>query len=208
MWTVWIPGTEDYVPIRQFGDRIVAANHYFFGTPSRPSDDCGTLSDSGAPFIAFCFFILFNVTYNMLMLYTFKAGSSVLFVVASAARLPLVDILLMFRLLAGPAQATFTVYDGFTLVALVLAITTYNLSPEIKPHVLIVPTPQVDSGRGSSDNHQLLNSDDSDEGASSSAGHPSETPGGMPLAPIVRHSDYGSISKRNGGASRDRVRSV
>ncbi len=212
MWTVWIPGTEDYIPPSEFGNHVQAANKCFFGVTSRPQDDCGQASDSGAPIVAFCFFILFNVAYNMLMLYIFKAGSSVLFVVASAARLPLVDILLMFGFLAGPAQATFTVFDGFALVALVLAITTYNLNPEIKPAVVNVPALAV-STQKSSDQRQLLGAagTDSDEDIDGKhPGHPGETPGGMSLAPMGRTGgDYGSMQAKDGaGRGRSRADSV
>lgn len=43
-----------------------------------------------------------------LMLYVFKRGSSVLFVIASAVRLPLVDLLLLSTFIAGRAQERFT----------------------------------------------------------------------------------------------------
>jgi hypothetical protein len=56
----------------------------------------------------------------------FKKGSSVLFVVASAVGLPLVDILYMWPLLAGQAYEVFTVYDGFALFVLVMAILTVS----------------------------------------------------------------------------------
>ena len=43
-----------------------------------------------------------------LMLYVFKRGSSVLFVIASAVRLPLVDLLLLSTFIAGRAHERFT----------------------------------------------------------------------------------------------------
>eukprot|EP00753_Platysulcus_tardus_P016082 PLAT5399.4.p1 GENE.PLAT5399.4~~PLAT5399.4.p1 ORF type:complete len:469 (-),score=119.19 PLAT5399.4:17-1300(-) len=78
----------------------------------------------------FLVFLMFNFTYNQLMLYVFKAGSSVLFVVASAVRLPLVDLLLLSSFVAGPSRAFFTVYDGFALFILVLAIFIYYSEKE------------------------------------------------------------------------------
>ena len=211
MWTVWIPGTEDYVPVTSFGDHVVAANKCFFGTGSRPQDDCGEATDSGAPIVAFCFFILFNVAYNMLMLYIFKAGSSALFVVASAARLPLVDIMLMFGFLAGPAQAAFTVFDGFALIALILAITTYNLHPEIKPAAADAAALLQAAGKPgrAGDRRQLLGSSaaDSDEDDTrGNNGHPGETPGGMSLAPMTRDNDYGSMNEARGGSETRQAR--
>ena len=56
------------------------------------------------------------------MLYIFKEGSSVLFVVSSAVCLPLTDLLYMIPFLAGSkAQQNFTIYDGFALFALVVS---------------------------------------------------------------------------------------
>jgi hypothetical protein len=54
------------------------------------------------------------------MLYIFKRGSSVLFVIASAIRLPLVDFFLLIPWLAGEArQKHISVYDWFALFAIV-----------------------------------------------------------------------------------------
>lgn len=64
------------------------------------------------------------------MLVVFKSGSSVLFVIASAVRLPLVDLMLLSSFIAGNATETFTLYDGFALFALVMAISVYYSEPE------------------------------------------------------------------------------
>lgn len=84
------------------------------------------------PAQTFLFFIAANITYNQCMLYVFKTGSSVLFVIASACRLPLVDLFCMSHALAGRAQQEFTVYDGFALFILVLAIYIYYSEPELQ----------------------------------------------------------------------------
>lgn len=75
------------------------------------------------------------------MLYVFKTGSSVLFVIASACRLPLVDLFCMSRALAGRAQQQFTVYDGFALFILVLAIYIYYSEPELQADPSVGDTP-------------------------------------------------------------------
>jgi hypothetical protein len=92
--------------------------------------DCET--EFGTPSSVFGTFLVFNVTFNMLMLFVFKHGSSVLFVVANAARLPLVQCLLMWKWLAGPSDQKFAVYDGYALFALVLAVVVYYSEKEDK----------------------------------------------------------------------------
>lgn len=65
------------------------------------------------------------------MLYIFKEGSSVLFVVSSAVCLPLTDLLYMIPALAGPeAQQSFTIYDGFALFVLVMGLLVYHSEKE------------------------------------------------------------------------------
>lgn len=69
--------------------------------------------------------------YNQLMLYIFKEGSSVLFVVSSAICLPLTDVLYMVAMLAGPsAQQKFTIFDGFSLFVLVMGLLVYHSEKE------------------------------------------------------------------------------
>ena len=91
----------------------------------------GSGENGVAPIWLFFFFICFNITYNMLMLFIFRQGSSVLFVVASTVRLPIVDLLLMWRFVSGPAYSKFSLFDGFALFALALGIITYQSEPEI-----------------------------------------------------------------------------
>ena len=76
------------------------------------------------------FFIVFNITYNQLMLFVFKRGSSVLFVIANAVRLPLVDFLNSWGFVSGPAQESFETNDGYALFILVLAIIVYYAEKE------------------------------------------------------------------------------
>ena len=73
------------------------------GTNATCTVDCGAGDN---PIYIFSVFIVFNITYNMLMLYVFKHGSSVLFVIANAVRLPLVDVLLMSSFIAGKSASS------------------------------------------------------------------------------------------------------
>lgn len=67
------------------------------------------------------------------MLYIFKHGSSVLFVVASAVRLPLVDALNSWKWIAGPAQEAYRQEDTFALIILIVAIVVYYSEEEENP---------------------------------------------------------------------------
>lgn len=82
------------------------------------------------PIYVFLVFICFNITFNMLTLYVFKHGSSTLFVIANAVRLPIVAILLMWHAVAGASKQGFTHYDGFALVMLVVAVLVYYSQKE------------------------------------------------------------------------------
>lgn len=72
-----------------------------------------------------------SAAYNVLSLYVFQHGSSVLFVVANAVRLPLVDALNSVRFVSGQATEAFGKYDAFALIPLVLAIFVYYSEPEM-----------------------------------------------------------------------------
>jgi len=94
--------------------------------------DCS--AGGNAPIFIFLAYIIFNISYNFLMLAVFKEGSSVLFVIANAIRLPLVDLLLMWQWLSGPAFTVFSHYDGYALFALCLGTLAYYSEDELKRH--------------------------------------------------------------------------
>lgn len=119
--------------------------------------DCSGSRGGGSmsPVEIFMIFIVFNITYNYLMLRIFKVGSSVLFVVANAVRLPVVSIFLTFKFLAASATQSFTCYDGFALVMLLIGTYVYNSQKEVESEdesldtVDDCTTPQGATGRGS-----------------------------------------------------------
>ena len=129
VWTVWIPGQEDYVAPGDMLSHIRDGFQCFLGHAPSADALCGK-NDTASPGVLFLFFIGFNIAYNLLVLRVIKRGTSTLMVVASAVRLPLVDIMLTLRFLAGPAQAAFTAYDGMALLGLMVALYVYNLHPE------------------------------------------------------------------------------
>ena len=130
IWTIRIPAFCDPpVPWTQLWNYVEKANACFLGYPVQVNGaveacDTGVLQ-------VFMVFIIFNMMYNQFMLYIFKEGSSVLFVVSSAVCLPLTDVLYMVPLLSGPsAQQTFTIYDGFSLFVLIMGLLVYHSEKE------------------------------------------------------------------------------
>ncbi|RHZ42895.1 hypothetical protein DYB26_015131 [Aphanomyces astaci] len=120
IWTIRVPALCD-PPIdwQDFPEFIGISHQCFLGYPVEFQGK--TLPCDEGVFELFMWFILFNMIFSQLMLYIFKEGSSVLFVVSSAVCLPLTDILYMFPLLTGAqATQTFTIYDGFALFVLVV----------------------------------------------------------------------------------------
>ncbi|RHY18919.1 hypothetical protein DYB25_011707 [Aphanomyces astaci] len=127
IWTIRVPALCD-PPIdwQDFPEFIGISHQCFLGYPVEFQGK--TLPCDEGVFELFMWFILFNMIFSQLMLYIFKEGSSVLFVVSSAVCLPLTDILYMFPLLTGAqATQTFTIYDGFALFVLVVHNSTIGL---------------------------------------------------------------------------------
>ncbi|OQR98790.1 Drug/Metabolite Transporter (DMT) Superfamily [Achlya hypogyna] len=130
MWTIRIPAFCD-PPIEwsAFPAYIGAAHDCFLGRDVVLNGEPVTCTSS--VFLQFLLFIFFNLVYNQLMLYVFKEGSSVLFVVSSAICLPLTDVLYMLPLITGPkATQSFTLYDAFALFVLVIGILVYHSEKE------------------------------------------------------------------------------
>jgi hypothetical protein len=123
-----LPFSPDHVDLSKLPQYAADATTCFMGGSLGPEYHCADEATSGV--VLFAVFLVFNITYNLLSLAVMQEGSSALFVVASAVRLPLVDILLLWPWLAGVATATFTIFDGFALVALLLAIYLYNADEE------------------------------------------------------------------------------
>ena len=73
------------------------------------------------------------------MLFVFRNGSSVLFVIASSVRLPLVDLFLNVDLISGPAYAKFSVFDAFALVALVVRGARARTTAPARAHARALP---------------------------------------------------------------------
>ncbi|OQS06890.1 Drug/Metabolite Transporter (DMT) Superfamily [Thraustotheca clavata] len=132
IWTIRIPALSDPpVPWSDFGHYVGIAHECFLGNPVEFNGKA--LSCNDGIFTTFLWFILFNMTYNQLMLYIFKEGSSVLFVVSSAVCLPMTDILYMFPFISGAkAHQSFTIYDGFALFVLVIGLLVYHSEKETR----------------------------------------------------------------------------
>lgn len=155
VWTIFIPAfvaPHPRISVSELPKFVSDANKCFFGSSVDLTDnstafeiDCVDngnewIADTatcrvdcdvnGTPISVFCIYIIFNLTYNVLALYVFKKGSSVLFVVANAVRLPLVDALNSVKFVSGVARETIGKYDYFALFALVMAIFVYYSEPD------------------------------------------------------------------------------
>ncbi|KAF0695387.1 Aste57867_13821 [Aphanomyces stellatus] len=132
IWTIRIPALCDPpVDWLDFPKYMAISHDCFLGNPV-VFNDKKLLCNEGV-FDLFLWFILFNMIYNQLMLYIFKEGSSVLFVVSSAVCLPLTDILYMMPFITGAkASQTFTIYDGFALFVLMIGLLVYHSEKETR----------------------------------------------------------------------------
>ncbi|EQC39262.1 hypothetical protein SDRG_03467 [Saprolegnia diclina VS20] len=132
MWTIRIQAfSNPTVEWADFPSYVEAAHNCFFG--NEVTFNGVTSTCDGSIFTIYVQYIVFNIAFNMLMMYIFKEGSSVLFVFSSAVCLPLTDLLYMVPLLAGPrASQTFTIFDGFALFIIVMGMLVYHSEKEIR----------------------------------------------------------------------------
>ncbi|KAF0695381.1 Aste57867_13815 [Aphanomyces stellatus] len=130
MWTIQIPAFSDPpVSFSEFPNYVAQAHNCFLGNAVEFNG--ATIACNNGVFLTFLWYIFFNCVYNQIMLYVFKEGSSVMFVVSSAVCLPLTDVLYMVPFLAGPkASQTFTIYDGFALFVLIMGMMVYHSEKE------------------------------------------------------------------------------
>ncbi|OQS06892.1 Drug/Metabolite Transporter (DMT) Superfamily [Thraustotheca clavata] len=132
MWTIQFPAFCD-PPIEwsSFPHYLAAGHNCFIGNDVVLNDH--PIPCNNGVLTQFLLFILFNLVYNQLMLYVFKEGSSVLFVISSAICLPLTDVLYMFPIITGnKATQSFTLYDAFALFVLVIGILVYHSEKETR----------------------------------------------------------------------------
>eukprot|EP00127_Corallochytrium_limacisporum_P003974 Clim_evm23s156 gene=Clim_evmTU23s156 len=84
---------------------------------------------SETPYVFACF-VIFNFTYNIVILYVFKHGSATLAVIASALRVALSDFLFEWAFLAGPATHQLSTADYVSLAVLLVGLIMYRWYPE------------------------------------------------------------------------------
>lgn len=80
--------------------------------------------------MVFIRYIIVNILFNLLMLVVFKNGSSSFAMIASAIRLPLVDVLLLWPAIAGEARDSIPTWSWVALVFLIAGLVVYRLNPE------------------------------------------------------------------------------
>lgn len=135
------PAPAPVIHLSDLGSYMSKANNCFFGhdppegdiSPDDPNPaKCGDFAK-----ILFVF-LFFNICYNVLSLVIFKRGSSVLFTIASAMRLPVVDVLLLWRFVAGPKTVNkLNVYTYYAVGLLILGIITYYHEKEVHTKVAL-----------------------------------------------------------------------
>ncbi|KAF0695376.1 Aste57867_13810 [Aphanomyces stellatus] len=134
MWTIRLPAFSDPpVEWADFPSYVASAHKCFFGQPTTFNGVASACD--GAIFVTYLQYLLFNVIFNNVngtsMMYIFREGSSVMFVISSAVCLPLTDILYMIPALAGPlAKQKFTIFDGFALFIILLGMFVYHSEKE------------------------------------------------------------------------------
>ena len=115
------------------GDTTYVGNYTIISNGFGP-DTLQCTSDAMPAAGFFSIYIIANIAYSVLMLSIFRAGSSALFTVAAAARIPLVSLLLLSGAVAGPASSPgFTAYDGVASVLAVAGVLLYNSVREVEP---------------------------------------------------------------------------
>jgi drug/metabolite transporter (DMT)-like permease len=124
-----LPAPATYISPKELPNYFVNSMKCFIGIDSIVS---GPSPDKCSYFwLVFLVFIMFNMTYNILMLVVFQRGSSTLAVIASAARLALSNVGFLVKPLAGEAyQHKLSFFDIIALSILILGIVIYSSKPE------------------------------------------------------------------------------
>eukprot|EP01129_Flabellula_baltica_P002059 TRINITY_DN11919_c0_g1_i1.p1 TRINITY_DN11919_c0_g1~~TRINITY_DN11919_c0_g1_i1.p1 ORF type:complete len:385 (-),score=64.50 TRINITY_DN11919_c0_g1_i1:13-1125(-) len=127
-WMVFINVFSDNANIvpSTLGAYLFDATSCFMGFNTRPNDLCNE-----AP-VVFMIYMVFNMTYNITLLYVFQKGSATLAVVASALRVALSAFGFQIRAIAGPAFQDLTVWSVISVIILTGAIVVYRIKPEKK----------------------------------------------------------------------------
>lgn len=129
-WTIFLPfpPPAKHVSFSEFLPYMENAMMCFLGhTDSNINDGACSFS-----WLVFCFFIIFNVAFNVLIFYVMKRGSATLAVIASTTTLALTSLGYHIPLLAGVAKVgTFDIYGVISLIVIILAVLVYKIHDEI-----------------------------------------------------------------------------
>lgn len=124
-----LPAPATYITPKQLPKYFADGVKCFFGFNSILTGD--SPDQCGYFWLIFMVFIIFNMTYNILILVVFQRGSSTLAVIASAARLALSNVGFLLPFLAGEAaQKELSLFDIIALIILILGIIVYSLKKE------------------------------------------------------------------------------
>eukprot|EP00475_Leptophrys_vorax_P029520 TRINITY_DN4343_c0_g1_i3.p1 TRINITY_DN4343_c0_g1~~TRINITY_DN4343_c0_g1_i3.p1 ORF type:complete len:399 (-),score=74.53 TRINITY_DN4343_c0_g1_i3:13-1209(-) len=122
------PGTNSNILPGDFGSYLADASKcLFLGKSTSPQDSCESVM------LEVLVISVLNVLYDVFTLIVFKEGSSVLGVIASMLRLPLVDLLLLSPWISGSASiSSITGWDIAALILLAAGIGLYQMKEDVR----------------------------------------------------------------------------
>jgi len=132
-WTVFInlPAPSKHVSISKFPDYMMDATACLLGYSSTNSD-----SNCEFSWAIFGVFLLFNITFNVLITFVMKRGSATLAVIASTTTLALTSLGYHIPILAGEAKVeSITSYSIISLFIIIIAIFVYKIRDEIRDEI-------------------------------------------------------------------------
>jgi len=127
-----LPFTQGHEPLSLVPQYYANATRCTFGSAGGVPADSACETDVASPAVLFCIYIVFNLTFSNLMLLLFRRGSSTLFSISATARIPVVAIMLLIPVLAGPKASKPSVADGAATALAVAGLALYQWRPEQK----------------------------------------------------------------------------
>jgi len=129
-WTVFVPmpSPATHIRLREFPRYMLDSSMCFLGLVDQNPNISDACTDTWA---VFAVFIVFNVIFNVLMLYVFRNGSAVLAIVVGTSTLTLTNLTYHVSTIAGEAyDGQFSPFNLAALGVILVGIVVYNVRPE------------------------------------------------------------------------------
>ena len=130
-WTVFIslPPPSTHIQITQFPEYLLESTGCLLGL----SSENNTASHCEFSWLIFGIFIVFNITFNILITYVMQRGSATLAIIASTTTFALTSLGYHIPIIAGEADVgPVTMYGFLSLIIIIMAIFVYKLQDEIR----------------------------------------------------------------------------